>query len=147
MKIFQTFFRKLEAISIIDKSTNLFDNIKNIVYIDNSRGAVIMRTLSAVNILDSIIPISRFNKGEANKIFAEVKNSGLRIVVKNNIPECVLISPQDYQKMVEEYEDLKLYALAEKRLAENAVPISQEDMLKNLGLTLSDLDGVEVEVE
>ena len=106
-----------------------------------------MKTLRAVNILDSIIPISRFNKGEANKIFTEVKNSGLRIVVKNNVPECVLISPKDYQKMVEEYEDLKLIALAEKRLADNAAPISQENMLKSLGLTQSDLDGVEVEVE
>ena len=136
-----------ELTSTINKSTNLFDNIKDIVYIDSSKGAVVMKALRAVNILDSIIPISRFNKGEANKIFTEVKNSGLRIVVKNNVPECVLISPKDYQKMVEEYEDLKLIALAEKRLADNAAPISQENMLKSLGLTQSDLDGVEVEVE
>ena len=136
-----------ELTNTINKSTNIFDNIKDIVYIDSSKGAVVMKTLRAVNILDSIIPISRFNKGEANKIFTEVKNSGLRIVVKNNVPECVLISPKDYQKMVEEYEDLKLIALAEKRLADNAAPISQENMLKSLGLTQSDLDGVEVEVE
>lgn len=136
-----------ELTNTINKYTNIFDNVKDIVYIDSSKGAVVMKTLRAVNILDSIIPISRFNKGEANKIFTEVKNSGLRIVVKNNVPECVLISPKDYQKMVEEYEDLKLIALAEKRLADNAAPISQENMLKSLGLTQSDLDGVEVEVE
>ena len=136
-----------ELTNTINKYTNIFDNIKDIVYIDSSKGAVVMKALRAVNILDSIIPISRFNKGEANKIFTEVKNSGLRIVVKNNVPECVLISPKDYQKMVEEYEDLKLIALAEKRLADNAAPISQENMLKSLGLTQSDLDGVEVEVE
>ena len=136
-----------ELTNTINKSTDIFDNIKDIVYIDNSKGAVVMKTLRAVNILDSIIPISRFNKGEANKIFTEVKNNGLRIIVKNNVPECVLISPQDYQKMVEEYEDLKLIALTEKRLADNAAPISQEDMLNSLGLTQSDLDGVAVEVE
>jgi len=133
--------------STINKSINIFDNIKDILYIDNDGGAVFMNTFRAINILDSIIPISRFNKGEANKIFAEVKNNGLRIVVKNNVPECVLISPQDYQKMIEEYEDLKLYAMAEKRLAENTASVSQDDLLKSLGLAQSDLDGVEVEVE
>ena len=32
-----------------------------------------MNALNAVNILDSIIPISLFNKGQANKIFSDVK--------------------------------------------------------------------------
>lgn len=32
-----------------------------------------MNALRTVDLLDSIIPISRFNKGEANKIFSEVK--------------------------------------------------------------------------
>ena len=30
-----------------------------------------MLALKTANILDTIIPISRFNKGEANKIFSE----------------------------------------------------------------------------
>ena len=136
-----------DTTATIDKYDNLFDNIKDIVYIDSQRGAIIMRTLKAINILDSIIPISRFNKGEANKIFAEVKNKGIRIVVKNNVPECVLISPEEYQRMIEDYEDMKLLALAEKRLADNTTPISHEEMLKQLGLTNSDLDDVEVELE
>ena len=36
--------------------------------------------------MDSIIPISRFNDGEANKIFEEVKQTGCRIVIENNSP-------------------------------------------------------------
>ena len=48
-----------------------------------------MNAVNSINILDSIVPISRFNKGEANRIFTEVKNDGIRIVVKNNTPECV----------------------------------------------------------
>ena len=67
-----------------------------------------MNALRTVDLLDSIIPISRFNKGEANKIFSEVKKNGVRIVVKNNVPECVLISPKDYQQMMEAYEDTVL---------------------------------------
>ena len=77
------------ATAVIDKNNSLFDYIKDIVYIDTKEGVFIMRTLKAINILDSIIPISRFNKGEANKIFSEVKTNGLRIFVKNNVPECV----------------------------------------------------------
>ena len=73
-----------------------------------------MRTLNTLNVLDSIIPISRFNKGEANKIFSDVKKFGTKIVVKNNVPECVLMSPQTYQQMMEEYEDAVLAAEAEK---------------------------------
>ena len=78
-----------------------------------------MNTVNSINILDSIVPISRFNKGEANRIFTEVKNDGIRIVVKNNTPECVLISPKDYQALVERYEDALLMAEAKKRLSNN----------------------------
>ena len=53
-----------------------------------------MKAMNALNVLDSIIPISLFNKGQANKIFADVKKFGTRIVVKNNVPECILMSPQ-----------------------------------------------------
>ena len=33
-----------------------------------------MNSLKTANILNAIIPISRFNKGEANKIFAEMEH-------------------------------------------------------------------------
>lgn len=101
-----------------------------------------MNALRTVNVLKSIVPISRFNKGEANKIFSEVKNDGVRIVVKNNVPECVLISPKDYQDMLEKYEDALLLIEAEKRASENVTQISQEDILKRYGLSESDLDDV-----
>lgn len=106
-----------------------------------------MNALKSVNILKSIVPISRFNKGEANKIFSEVKNDGVRIVVKNNVPECVLISPEDYQNMIEEYENTLLLMEATKRASENVTPISQEDILKRYGISESDLDDVEVDLE
>ena len=59
-----------------------------------------MNALNTVNVLDSIIPISQFNKGQANKIFSEVKKAGTKIVIKNNVPECILMSPQNYQQMM-----------------------------------------------
>ena len=35
------------------------------------------------DLMESVVPISRFNKGEAGKIFEEVAKSGTKIVVKN----------------------------------------------------------------
>ena len=106
-----------------------------------------MNVVKAVNILDSIVPISRFNKGEANKIFNEVKTGGIRIVVKNNTPECVLISPKEYQNLIEQYEDALLLAEANKRLSQPVNYISQEDVLKELDVTQEDLKDVDVELE
>ncbi len=106
-----------------------------------------MNALNAVNILDSIIPISLFNKGQANKIFSDVKKFGTRIVVKNNVPECILMSPQNYQRMMEEYENAILAVEAEKRLSQSTEYITHDDVMKEFGLSDSDLDDVEVNLE
>lgn len=57
--------------------------------------------LNTLKLLNSIISITRFNKGEAGKIIEEVKENGPRIIVKNNVPECVLISLEDYDSLTE----------------------------------------------
>ena len=106
-----------------------------------------MSALRTVNVLKSIVPISRFNKGEANKIFSEVKNDGIRIVVKNNVPECVLISPEDYQQMIEKYENSLLLAEAAKRSLEKVEAVSQNEVLKRYSLSETDLDDIDVELE
>ena len=106
-----------------------------------------MNVLNTVNVLDSIVPISRFNKGEANKIFSDVKKSGISIVVKNNVPECILMSPQSYREMMEEYEDALLAAEAAKRLSQKTEYADHEDVMKKFGLSEADLDDVEVNLE
>ncbi len=103
--------------------------------------------MNAVNVLDSIVPISLFNKGQAGKIFSDVKKSGTKIVIKNNVPECILMSPQSYQQMMEEYEDAVLTAEASKRLADENKYVSHDDVMKELGIVPSDLDDVEVNLE
>ena len=59
-------------------------------------------TLTATKMLKSFVPISRFNKGEAGKIIEEVKRDGIKVIVKNNAPECVMITVEDYDRLVEE---------------------------------------------
>lgn len=104
---------------------------------------------SVRDMLNSIVPISRFNKGEANKIFNEVNNSGYKIVIKNNKPTCVLITPEKYAEMMETIEDYKLFVEAEKRMKSSAETdfISHEQLMKNLNIQKDELKDIDVEIE
>ena len=108
-----------------------------------------MRVYSqTAELLRSMVPVSRFNRGEAAKIFDEVELSGIKIVVKNNKPACILLSPQRYEEMVEEMEDLHLLVEAEKRLMDDVPYHSFESVLADNGLTLSDIEAMDdVEIE
>lgn len=108
-----------------------------------------MSELSVMGVMRSIIPITRFNKGEANRIFDEVASSGTKIVMKNNRPACVLMSPDQYESLMEMVSDYLLQEEAENRMAhyDPGTSLSQEDMMKELGISESDLDDIEVEIE
>ncbi len=71
------------------------------------------------NLMDSLVPITRFNKGEASRIFDEVSRSGTKIVLKNNTPACVLMDPKQYEEMLEQLEDYSLIVESIKRLDHN----------------------------
>ena len=96
------------------------------------------------------ISISLFNRGLAGKIFEDVKQSGAKVVMKNNSAECVLMSPEEYVRLMDEVNDARLLNLANERMqnfnSENL--ISSEDLYKELGITEDDLDAIgEVELE
>ncbi|HCX61243.1 MAG TPA: prevent-host-death protein [Clostridiales bacterium] len=105
--------------------------------------------MSLKNIVESIVPITRFNRGEANKIFEEVSEYGTKVVLKNNVPTCVLVDPERYEEMVEALEDYALYFEAEKRmkLAEKEGFISSENVYKELNINEDELDDIDVEIE
>ena len=108
-----------------------------------------MDSMSLVGMMNSMVPITRFNKGEANKIFDEVENSGMKIVVKNNKPACVLLSPEQYENLMEMLSDAVMYAEAEKRMAANddSENISHKALLDELGISEADLATVDVDIE
>ena len=99
------------------------------------------------NVLNIVVPISRFNKGEASKIFDEVNAQGPKLVIKNNKPTCVLIPPKDYEDMLETIENYKLFAEAEKRTSENCHTVSQTEVMKHFGITDDEIDAVEADIE
>ena len=51
-------------------------------------------------LFESVVPISRFNKGEAGKIIEEVKKEGVKVITKKNKPVCVLLSIEVYDELV-----------------------------------------------
>jgi PHD/YefM family antitoxin component YafN of YafNO toxin-antitoxin module len=100
--------------------------------------------------LNCLVPITLFNRGQASKIFDRVKSEGQLVVLKNNSPEAVILSPEEYTRMAEIVEDYQLLVLAQERLANNneANAVSLETVMEHLGITQADLDAVgDVEIE
>jgi PHD/YefM family antitoxin component YafN of YafNO toxin-antitoxin module len=106
--------------------------------------------MNIITALENTVSISLFNRGLAGKIFSEVKQTGAKVVMKNNTPECVLLSPEEYIKLMDEINDAKLLQLAIQRM-ENYNPndnLSAEKVKQELGITdeeLSSMDEVEFE--
>lgn len=96
------------------------------------------------------VPITLFNRGLAGKIFEEVKQQGSKVVMKNNTPECVLLSPEEYLHLMDEVNDAKLAALAAERMQhfDPAAAISAEEVYRSHDITEADLASMdEVEFE
>lgn len=75
-----------------------------------------MSEMSVMSVMKSIVPITRFNKGEANRIFDEVEATGTKIVMKNNRPACILMSPSQYENLMEMLSDYIMREEAERRI-------------------------------
>ncbi len=96
------------------------------------------------------IPISQFNRGQAGQIFEDVKKTGAKVVMKNNVAECILLSPDEYIQLMDELNDARLLAVASQRMAsyDPSAIISEEEMDRRLGITKEELDAAsEVDFE
>ena len=70
--------------------------------------------------------------------------------MKNNAAECVLLSPEEYTRLMDELNDARLAVLAAQRLAnlDPAALVPEEAVWQRLGITEDDMDAVgEVEFE
>ena len=84
------------------------------------------------------------------KNIEDVKQCGAKVVMKNNAAECVLISPDEYVRLMDELNDARLLAVASERMAhfDPTSLISEEEMNRRLGITEDDLTGFdEVDIE
>ena len=100
--------------------------------------------------INHTVPISQFHKGMAAQIFSDVRRSGAKVVIKNNEPECVLMSPAEYMDFMSELADTRLELLALQRIADGALAhtSTQREVMERFGITeedLADLEEVEIE--
>ncbi len=94
--------------------------------------------------LNSLVPITQFNKGQASKIFDMLHSVKQLIVLKNNVPTAVIISPEEFIRLSEIAEDYTLLLEAQKRLATtNGSTLSFEEVMQDCGITDADLDQTE----
>lgn len=101
-------------------------------------------------ILNNMVSITQFNKGQASKIFDRVKTEGRVVVLKNNAPSAIILSFDEYKRLTEIEENECLLRIAEER-AKYYVPgsgISKEAVYDNLGVSQKDIDEAEdVEID
>jgi len=102
-----------------------------------------------IGAIQNTVSISLFNRGQAGKIFEEVRRFGAKVVMKNNAAECVLLSPEEYVSLMDEVNDARLLAVASERMA-NFNPdtlVSQDEVACEFVFTAEELDGIEVDIE
>ena len=104
----------------------------------------------AADLLQSLVPISQFNKGQAAKIFDRLHSERELIVLKNNQPSAIILSPEEYTRLTEIEEDYFLLLEANKRMEENGSnkTISFDSVMSNLGISeeeLVDTEAVDIE--
>ncbi len=104
----------------------------------------------AANLLQSLVPISQFNKGQAAKIFDRLHSEKELIVLKNNQPSAVILSPEEYTRLTEIEEDYYLLLEATKRMEDNGNnnTISFDSVMSNLGISEDEILNTEdVDIE
>jgi PHD/YefM family antitoxin component YafN of YafNO toxin-antitoxin module len=92
--------------------------------------------------MGNLAPMSWFSQGKASLVFKMLKKSGHVVVLKNNKPEAVMISPEEFTRLAEAEEDLYLLAEAQSRMKQgwDDETISHEELLEDLGLTSDDIE-------
>lgn len=105
---------------------------------------------NVAGVLQSLVPISQFNKGQASKIFDRLQTEKELIVLKNNQPSAIILAPEEYARLAEIEEDYMLFLEANTRLEKNGnrAGIPMEQVMSDLGISeeeLAEMEDVEIE--
>lgn len=52
------------------------------------------------NMLNNLVSVTMFNQGQASKIFNRLQTEKQIIVLKNNNPTAILLSPDEYDRLL-----------------------------------------------
>lgn len=99
--------------------------------------------MSATDILENIVPISSFNRGQSSKNFKKAQE-GPVLVIKNNEPEAVIVNTKEYVRLIGIEEDYFLLLASLERLTSPESPlVSQDDLLVDLGISADEIESAE----
>lgn len=104
----------------------------------------------AADLLQRLVPVSQFNKGQAAKIFDRLHSEKELIVLKNNQPSAIILSPEEYTRLTEIEEDYFLLLEANKRMEDNGdnKTLSFDSVMGDLGISEDELlDTEDVDIE
>ena len=95
---------------------------------------------SVTKLLNGLIPITQFNRGQASRIFDRLQSEKRLIVLKNNQPAAIILSPEEYARLTDLEEDYSLLQQALKRLSESAdQSLTMSEVMKALHITEEEL--------
>lgn len=89
------------------------------------------------DVLNSLVSVTQFNKGQASKIFDRLRTEHQLVVLKNNTPSAVILSPEEYKRLSEIEENYQLLLLAQKRIANGGLErtVTFDDAMTKLGIS------------
>lgn len=100
--------------------------------------------------LRSLVSISQFSKGQATHVFDRLKNEPQLVVLKNNVPAAILLSPEEFNRLAGIEENYRLLMLAQERLHNDNLRNARDEaeVMQNLGIAEADIDAAEdVDIE
>ena len=98
----------------------------------------------SANIINSMVPISQFNRGQASRIFDRLHTENQLVVLKNNQPAAVILSPEEFYRLSEVEEDYNMLIKALVRLERSdSKTYSMDDVMKELGIEMHEVDNAE----
>lgn len=105
---------------------------------------------TVAGLLQNLVPISQFNKGQAARIFDRLRSEKELVVLKNNQPSAIILSPEEYARLTEIEEDYFLLLEANRRMEDNgnSKTIPFDAVMRNLGISEDELlNGEDVTIE
>lgn len=97
------------------------------------------------DVLNSLVSVTQFNKGQASKIFDRLRTERQLIVLKNNAPSAVILSPEEYERLSDIEEDYRLLLLAQERIADGGLErtIPFREAMADLGISDVEIEEAE----
>ena len=100
--------------------------------------------------MSHIVSCSQFSGAQTEQIFERLIEKRQLVVCNESAPIAVLLSPEEYVRLMDELNDARLLAVASERMAhyDPSKLISEEEMNCRLGVTeddLKDFESVEIE--